>query len=72
MGQLDAPFDKATDTTDSAPVEVAPLENLERGRWERSWPTIACGAGLFSDGYLNGVCDCISYPLECDEQREKR
>lgn len=32
----------------------APLENLEKGRWERSWPTIACGAGLFSDGYLNG------------------
>ena len=59
MERLDAPFDKATDTTDSAPVEVAPLENLERGRWERSWPTIACGAGLFSDGYLNGVCDCI-------------
>lgn len=32
------------------------LENLPKGRWERSWPTIACGAGLFSDGYLNGVC----------------
>lgn len=31
-----------------------PLENLEKSRWERSWPTIACGAGLFSDGYLNG------------------
>jgi hypothetical protein len=35
--------------------EVAPLENLNKSRWERSWPTIACGAGLFSDGYLNGV-----------------
>jgi hypothetical protein len=31
-----------------------PLENVEKSRWERSWPTIACGAGLFSDGYLNG------------------
>ena len=30
-----------------------PLENVEKGRWERSWPVIACGAGLFSDGYLN-------------------
>ncbi|EFE41537.1 hypothetical protein TRV_03715, partial [Trichophyton verrucosum HKI 0517] len=29
------------------------LENPEKSRWERSWPTIACGAGLFSDGYLN-------------------
>jgi hypothetical protein len=31
-----------------------PLEETGKGRWERSWPTIACGAGLFSDGYLNG------------------
>lgn len=30
-----------------------PLENMEKSRWERIWPTIACGAGLFSDGYLN-------------------
>ena len=35
-------------------VHGAPLENYEKGRWERSWPTIACGAGLFSDGYVNG------------------
>lgn len=45
----------------SAPLEdvnlgVVPLEDLPKGRWERSWPVIACGAGLFSDGYLNGVC----------------
>lgn len=56
--QLDASSDKARGITDSARVEVAPLENIEKGRWERSWPTIACGAGLFSDGYLNGVCNC--------------
>lgn len=31
-----------------------PLEDLQKSRWGRSWPTIACGAGLFSDGYLNG------------------
>lgn len=37
----------------------APLEAVEKGRWERSWPTIACGAGLFSDGYLNGVCAAV-------------
>ena len=30
------------------------LQDLPKSRWERSWPTIACGAGLFSDGYLNG------------------
>ncbi len=31
----------------------APLDRLEESRWERLWPTFACGAGLFSDGYLN-------------------
>ncbi|KAI4151132.1 MAG: hypothetical protein LQ340_003676 [Diploschistes diacapsis] len=31
-----------------------PLENLQKSRWERSWPTIAAGAGLFSDGYIQG------------------
>lgn len=30
------------------------LANTPKSRWERSWPVIACGAGLFSDGYLNG------------------
>lgn len=37
-------------------LEIHDLENPTKGRWERSWPTIACGAGLFSDGYLNQVC----------------
>lgn len=31
---------------DEQEVHGAPLENHEKGRWERSWPTIACGAGL--------------------------
>ena len=54
---------KVHDDGFSEPVEApqsygqrntVPLENIEKSRWERSWPTIACGAGLFSDGYLNG------------------
>ena len=32
-----------------------PLDALPKSRWERSWPTIACGAGLFSDGYIQGL-----------------
>jgi hypothetical protein len=28
---------------------------VQKGRWESLWPVIACGAGLFSDGYLNNV-----------------
>jgi hypothetical protein len=38
-------------------VHVAPLDAVPKSRWERSWPVIAAGAGLFSDGYLNGVRD---------------
>lgn len=33
----------------------ASISHAEKGRWERLWPVIACGAGLFSDGYLNNV-----------------
>lgn len=42
--------------SDEIPVDVVPLHEIPKSRWERSWPVIACGAGLFSDGYLNGVC----------------
>jgi hypothetical protein len=31
------------------------LENL-MPRWEKLWPVMACGAGLFSDGYINNAC----------------
>lgn len=54
------PIDSVTNSVDG-PVEIVPLENLPKSRWERSWPTIACGAGLFSDGYLNGVGGCSTY-----------
>lgn len=47
--------EKGPDPSAEAPVELPPLEQSSKGRWERAWPTIACGAGLFSDGYLNGV-----------------
>lgn len=51
-------------------VDSTPLDETTKSRWERSWPTIACGAGLFSDGYLNGVCiliyfSCRSHALVC-------
>jgi hypothetical protein len=38
------------------------IEPPQRVGWRESirrsamWGTIACGAGLFSDGYLNAVC----------------
>lgn len=48
--------EKGVAPPEEASLEVPPLGDPQKGRWERSWPTIACGAGLFSDGYLNGVC----------------
>ncbi|KAJ5595080.1 Glycerophosphodiester transporter GIT2 [Penicillium hispanicum] len=45
------------------PIDPPPLDELPKGRWERSWPTIACGAGLFSDGYLNGVIGQVNTML---------
>jgi len=37
-----------------------PLANTEKPFWQRIWPIIGCGAGLFSDGYLNGVIGSVS------------
>ena len=44
-------------------IIAPPLENHEKSRWERSWPTIACGAGLFSDGYLQSVIGPVNVAL---------
>lgn len=46
---------KGVHPSDEITLDLPPLDALPKGRWERAWPTIACGAGLFSDGYLNGV-----------------
>lgn len=63
--EYNAPADekKAASPQLDADVEVhrVPLDAVPKSRWERMWPVIACGAGLFSDGYLNGVrraCGC--------------
>ncbi|KAJ5899500.1 Glycerophosphodiester transporter GIT2 [Penicillium taxi] len=56
--------EKGPDQLEAAAVNVIPLDNLPKGRWERTWPTIACGAGLFSDGYLNGVIGQVNTILE--------
>ncbi|KAI9691174.1 MAG: hypothetical protein M1822_008794 [Bathelium mastoideum] len=59
---------------DSVPIQDEirndSVVNTSKGRWERVWPVIACGAGLFSDGYLNSVIGSVStilskiYPKE--------
>lgn len=42
---------------DPSTVEGAPppVEQSELSYWGRRVPVIACGAGLFADGYLNSV-----------------
>lgn len=42
----------ANDILDGVPMNVAP----PKAGWRSKVPIMACGAGLFSDGYLNGVC----------------
>lgn len=46
---------KLDDTVVSEFHQPPPSENLDESRWEHLWPTIACGTGLFSDGYLQSV-----------------
>ena len=41
----------------------ASVTATQKSQWERLWPVIACGAGLFSDGYLNGVIGSVSTML---------
>ncbi|KAG4032803.1 hypothetical protein MFRU_006g02670 [Monilinia fructicola] len=36
------------------------LADLPKTRWERLWPAMACGSGLFSDGYINNVIGSVS------------
>lgn len=47
--------DSYDNTTKTDVERRASVARTEKGRWERLWPVIACGAGLFSDGYLNNV-----------------
>ncbi|KAG9199898.1 hypothetical protein G6514_007798 [Epicoccum nigrum] len=39
------------------------VADVEKGKWERLWPVIACGAGLFSDGYLNNIIGPVNTML---------
>ena len=45
--------DSGSDSNNLANVD--PLAEVPKSRWERIWPAMACGSGLFSDGYINNV-----------------
>ncbi|KAF2735824.1 MFS general substrate transporter [Polyplosphaeria fusca] len=46
------------------------ISHTEKGRWERLWPVIACGAGLFSDGYLNNIIGPVNTMLATIYEKE--
>jgi hypothetical protein len=50
---VDAQVDSGSDSNNLAAVD--PLAEVPKTRWERIWPAMACGSGLFSDGYINNV-----------------
>ncbi|KAI8965083.1 MFS general substrate transporter [Daldinia sp. FL1419] len=42
---------------DTPPIDQKPF-------WQAIWPVLACGAGLFSDGYVNNVIGSVNTALE--------
>lgn len=46
---------QVVDSGDEYIQNVDPLADSGKGFWSRLWPVMACGAGLFSDGYINNV-----------------
>ncbi|ORY61277.1 major facilitator superfamily domain-containing protein [Pseudomassariella vexata] len=43
-------------------IEAAPAID-QKPFWQAIWPVLACGAGLFSDGYINNVIGSVSTVL---------
>jgi MFS family permease len=55
----------AHDETNKGDVERrGSVAGTEKSKWERLWPVIACGAGLFSDGYLNNIIGPVNTMLK--------
>lgn len=49
--------------TDSAPeLREDPLASVPKNKWDKIWPVLACGSGLFAEGYVQSVSPC-SHPL---------
>lgn len=54
-------FGRNDEVDDLSPVDSpaighdAPLDKTGKNRWDKMWPVMAAGAGLFSDGYINNV-----------------
>ncbi|KAF2767264.1 MFS phospholipid transporter Git1 [Teratosphaeria nubilosa] len=58
IGVTHEPTEEATAQRDESVADV------QKPFWDRIWPVMACGAGLFSDGYLNNVIGSVSTCLK--------
>lgn len=57
--EVDNAVGVGADSTTS--VNNDPLADIPKPFSQRIMPVMACGAGLFSDGYINNVCNPSSF-----------
>ncbi|TAQ83033.1 hypothetical protein B7494_g8643 [Chlorociboria aeruginascens] len=62
-GPLEEPAATQADAGSDVDIHHVPLPLIPKTRWERIWPAMACGSGLFSDGYINNVIGSVSIIL---------
>ncbi|TVY35379.1 Glycerophosphocholine permease [Lachnellula occidentalis] len=55
FGTKDEVADPPIDSDSASLANGDPLAEIPKSRWERIWPAMACGSGLFSDGYINNI-----------------
>jgi len=60
---IDTPVGISEPSPDAVEASRPDYMETDKSFWQRLWPVIACGAGLFSDGYLNGVIGSVSTML---------
>ena len=50
--------ESATAASDTSPVPELnedPLASIPKNKWQKIWPVLACGSGLFAEGYVQSV-----------------
>lgn len=52
--------DNAVGADSTTSIDNDPLADIPKPFSQRIMPVMACGAGLFSDGYINNVCSLSS------------
>jgi len=53
------------------PLANDPLAAVPKSKWQRIWPVLACGAGLFAEGYVQSVCDARGHGRKCMLTRDR-